>query len=487
MAPSVQLSPGQKCDINCILNQAKFKRLDEKLGTGKTMSEAVNIQQLLDQTVFVWGQGRVAEQLGVERETVNRWIKKKGIDELNRNYRSYQKALKELLPKAPGSRSRPKFKFIDLFAGIGGLRLAFERIGGKCVFTSEWDEFAQRTYMANHHVDHPIRGNIKDITEGLEITRETGLQPDELGEDEIDQFIDMHVPDHHVLLAGFPCQPFSIAGVSKKNALGRAHGFDCKIQGTLFFDICKILRVKRPACFLLENVKNLKSHNKGDTYRAIMDALDVAGYYVPEPRVINAKEYVPQGRERIVIVGFRKDLGLGEKFDLKKVKPKRGHAALVLGDILEPEDSIDDRYTLTPKLWEYLRGYKAKHRGNGNGFGYDLFTPDSTYTRTLSARYYKDGSEILVARNAVHAQLCEKGESLPRRLTPRECARLMGFDGPDESRFVVPVSDTRAYKQFGNSVVVPVFESVARLMKKDVYEAAKRIPSRSTELQSGLF
>ena len=451
------------------------------------MSKTINIQQLLEHAVFIWGQGRVAEQLGVERETVNRWMKKKGIYELNRNYRSYQKGLRELLPKPPGSRARPKFQFIDLFAGIGGLRLAFERIGGQCVFTSEWDQFAQRTYMANHHVDHAIRGNIKDITEGLEITRETGLQPEELSEDEIDQYIDMHIPDHHVLLAGFPCQPFSIAGVSKKNALGRAHGFDCKLQGTLFFDICKILRVKRPACFLLENVKNLKSHNKGDTYRSIMDALDAAGYHVPEPRVINAKDYVPQGRERIVIVGFRKDLGIGEKFNLQKAKPTRGHSAPLLGDILEPEGSVDDRYTLTPKLWEYLQGYKAKHRGNGNGFGYDLFTPESAYTRTLSARYYKDGSEILVARDSAHAQSCEAGSSIPRRLTPRECARLMGFDGPEESKFVIPVSDTRAYKQFGNSVVVPVFESVAKLMKRDILEAAKRTPNLPQEHQNKLF
>ena len=169
----------------------------------------------------------------------------------------------------------------------------------------------------------PINGDIKEITEGTLITREVGIPKDELAEEEITQYIDTHIPDHHVLLAGFPCQPFSIAGVSKKNALGRAHGFDCKIQGTLFFDICKILKVKRPACFLLENVKNLKSHNKGDTYKSILEALDAAGYDVPEPQVINAKHWLPQNRERIVMVGFRKDLAIGKDFDMNKVKPTK--------------------------------------------------------------------------------------------------------------------------------------------------------------------
>ncbi len=435
------------------------------------MTQSNDIQQLLDSAVFIWGQGHVAETLDVERETVNRWLKKKGIDELNRNYKAYTRSLNSLLPQKPRNYDKRKFDFIDLFAGIGGLRKAFEGIGGKCVFTSEWDEYAQRTYRANYYDDHPINGDIKEITEGTLITREVGISASELAEDEITQYIDTHIPDHHVLLAGFPCQPFSIAGVSKKNAMGRAHGFDCKIQGTLFFDICKILKVKRPACFLLENVKNLRSHNKGDTYKSILEALDAAGYDVPEPQVINAKNWLPQNRERIVIVGFRKDLAIGEDFDLKKIRATRKQVVDNLGKLLQDNKDVADKYTLTDNLWNYLQAYKAKHRSNGNGFGYDLFTPASTYTRTLSARYYKDGSEILVAKSKRDAGQCESGKSKPRRLTPRECARLMGFDKPGDAKFKIPVSDTRAYKQFGNSVVVPVFESVARQMKKHIIES----------------
>lgn len=445
------------------------------------MTQSNDIQQLLDSAVFIWGQGHVAETMGVERETVNRWLKKKGIDELNRNYKAYTRSLSSLHPQKPRNYDKRKFDFIDLFAGIGGLRKAFEGIGGKCVFTSEWDEYAQRTYRANHYDDHAINGNIKEITEGTLITREVGIPEDEIAEDEITQYIDTHIPDHHVLLAGFPCQPFSIAGVSKKNALGRAHGFDCKIQGTLFFDICKILKVKRPACFLLENVKNLKSHNKGDTYRSILEALDAAGYDVPEPQVINAKRWLPQNRERIVIVGFRKDLGLAKDFDINKVRPAKKQIVDTLGELLDKDSDVDEKYTLTDNLWEYLQAYKAKHRGNGNGFGYDLFTPNSTYTRTLSARYYKDGSEILLAKSKHHAARCESGKSKPRRLTPKECSRLMGFDKPNDSQFKIPVSDTRAYKQFGNSVVVPVFESVARQMKTRILKAAELEKSRFTK------
>jgi DNA (cytosine-5)-methyltransferase 1 len=446
------------------------------------MTQSNDIQQLLDSTVFIWGQGHVAETMGVERETVNRWLKKKGIDELNRNYKAYTRSLNSLLPQKPRNYDKRKFDFIDLFAGIGGLRKAFEGIGGKCVFTSEWDEYAQRTYRANYYDDHPINGDIKEITEGTLITREAGIPKNELAEEEITQYIDTHIPDHHVLLAGFPCQPFSIAGVSKKNALGRAHGFDCKIQGTLFFDICKILKAKRPACFLLENVKNLKSHNKGDTYKSILEALDAAGYDVPKPQVINAKHWLPQNRERIVMVGFRKDLAIGKDFDMNKVKPTKKQIVDTLGALLDKK--VDEKYTLTDNLWAYLQSYKAKHRGNGNGFGYDLFTPVSKYTRTLSARYYKDGSEILVAKSKRNANQCENGESKPRRLTPKECARLMGFDKPENSRFKIPVSDTRAYKQFGNSVVVPVFESVARKMKLHILEAVEQERDRFTKISS---
>ncbi len=226
-------------------------------------------------------------------------------------------------------------------------------------------------------------------------------------------------------------------------------------QGNLFFHVAEIIEKHRPKVFFLENVKNLKSHNKGDTYQSILEALDAAGYDVPEPQVINARNWLPQNRERIVIVGFRKDLNIAKDFDITKVKPAKGQKVVTLGELLEADHEVDDKYILTDNLWDYLQAYKAKHRGNGNGFGYDLFTPDSTYTRTLSARYYKDGSEILVDQG---------DDKNPRRLTPRECARLMGF--PDT--FKIPVSDTRAYKQFGNSVVVPVMEAVARAMRPHI-------------------
>jgi DNA (cytosine-5)-methyltransferase 1 len=421
-------------------------------------------QKLLIEAVEIWGQAAVADALDVERETVNRWLKKKAIDPFSPNYLTYYSKLKSLFPKKP--RRKQKFQFIDLFAGIGGLRTAFESIGGQCVFTSEWNEHAQRTYKANHFCDHPINGDIREITEGAASASLMG-------------HIDKSIPDHHVLLAGFPCQPFSIAGVSKKNAMGRVHGFDCKTQGTLFFDICKIIKAKKPACFLLENVKNLKSHNKGDTYKTIMEELRALGYVVPEPRVIDAADYIPQHRERIVIVGFREDLNVSELFDSAKILPKRNHELEPLKALLDSDNEVDEKYTLTTGLWDYLRGYKEKHRSKGNGFGYDLFTPEATYTRTLSARYYKDGSEILITRSKAHLERCETGEERPRRLTPQECARLMGFDKPMESTFKIPVSDTQAYKQFGNSVVVPVFEAVARQMKPAIL--------RSVELEKLMF
>lgn len=340
-----------------------------------------------------------------------------------------------------GARVSPKgdFRFIDLFAGIGGIRLAFESIGGQCVFTSEWDEYAQRTYAENFPGGHPLNGDI------------TKIEADD-------------VPDHGVLLGGFPCQPFSIAGVSKKNALGRAHGFQDETQGTLFFDVARIIDRKRPKAFLLENVKNLQSHDKGRTFDVIHRTLqDELGYQVFY-KVIDGAHFVPQHRERILIVGFRDPVIFD--WDMVDLPPKGNHA---LGEILhkgkdEPwiesdgdryfdhkTGCVPDKYTLTDKLWNYLQEYKKKHQAAGNGFGFGLVTPDSI-TRTLSARYYKDGSEILVSQGS---------RRNPRRLTPRECARLMGF--PDSYR--IPVSDTRAYKQFGNSVVVPVIEAVARAMQ----------------------
>jgi DNA (cytosine-5)-methyltransferase 1 len=336
------------------------------------------------------------------------------------------------LPTAK-QRPRSKFTFIDLFAGIGGLRKPFEEIGGKCIFTSEWDRFSRQTYEANFQDDpfeHPLEGDIRPFAK----------EPD-------------RVPEHDVLLAGFPCQPFSIAGVSKKNALGRPHGFLCDTQGTLFYDLARIIEHRRPAAFLLENVKNLESHDGGQTFATIMQVLcGELGYHV-QYRVFSSHPWVPQRRERIFIVGFRDPTDF-DFADLEVPTDRRP----VLGDILE--ENVPVKYTLTEHLWNYLKAYKAKHQSAGNGFGYSVFGPDDV-TRTLSARYYKDGSEVLV----------DQPGTRPRRLTPRECARLMGFDEPQGSDFRIPVSDTQAYRQFGNAVVVPVVRSVAKVMQPHILAA----------------
>jgi DNA (cytosine-5)-methyltransferase 1 len=325
--------------------------------------------------------------------------------------------------------------FIDLFAGIGGMRVGFDAVGGRCVFTSEWNKFSRETYRANFGPGE-IAGDI------------TKIEP-------------WAIPDHDVLVAGFPCQPFSLAGVSKKNALGRAHGFADEAQGTLFFDIARILEFHRPKAFLLENVKNLKSHDRGRTFEVIAHVLSRELGYSLQWRVIDAKGYVPQHRERIFLVGFREEQG----FDLGATEIPSSSGGPRLRSILHPEDGSEDpedpftagaeamvssRYTLTPKLWAYLQAYARKHRERGNGFGFGLVGPDDV-ARTLSARYYKDGSEILVRRDS----------GIPRRLTPRECARLMGFDGWSGSEWKIPVSDTQAYRQFGNAVVPPVIEAIA--------------------------
>lgn len=306
--------------------------------------------------------------------------------------------------------------FIDLFAGIGGMRLAFEHAGGRCVFSSEWDKFAQRTYEANF--DERLHGDITKI-------------------------VSNQIPDHDILLAGFPCQPFSISGVSKKNSLGLKHGFDDEKQGNLFFEIARILRDKQPKAFLLENVKHLKRHDKGNTFRIIRETLVHKLNYRIYDTIIDAQYYVPQHRERIFIVGIRDDIAPSVSFSFP---PLPSTPIITFLDILEA--NVDAKYTLSDKLWTYLQAYKAKHQKRGNGFGYGLVEAhQETITRTLSARYYKDGSEILLA---------QVGRN-PRRLTPRECARLMGYD----DSFEIPVSDTQAYKQFGNSVVVPVVRDIA--------------------------
>lgn len=304
-----------------------------------------------------------------------------------------------------------KLKFIDLFCGIGGFRLAFEKAGGECVFSSDWNKYSRQTYAANFG-EEP-HGDIHSIAVA-------------------------DIPEHDILCAGFPCQPFSIAGVSKKLSLGRAHGFDDKEQGNLFFTLAEIIDFHQPAAFVLENVKNLKSHDKGRTFQIIYNTLTEAlGYHV-QTKIIDAQSVVPQHRERIFLVGFKER----RAFEF----PAFPAAGPKLESILEPD--VPDKYTLTDHLWRYLQNYAAKHKAAGNGFGFGLVTGKDT-SRTLSARYHKDGSEILISQGP---------RKNPRRLTPRECARLMGY--PKD--FIIPVSDTQAYKQFGNSVVVPVVERIAK-------------------------
>ncbi|QDZ40199.1 DNA (cytosine-5-)-methyltransferase [Euhalothece natronophila Z-M001] len=323
------------------------------------------------------------------------------------------------------------YKFIDLFAGIGGFRIALEQLGCECVFSSEWDKFCQQTYLANFN-EIP-QGDITEIAEN-------------------------DIPDHDLLVGGFPCQPFSIAGVSKNNSLNIKHGFQHTAQGNLFFHIVRILKEKQPRAFILENVKNLLSHNKKQTFEIIKNTLSNELNYQIYYQVINASYVVPQNRQRVFIVGFK--LPLEFQFpDFKDQKPK-------IKDILEP--NVPDKYTLSDKLWLYLKNYAKKHQSKGNGFGYGLVNLEGI-TRTLSARYYKDGSEILVPQD----------QKNPRRLTPKECSRLMGF--PED--FKIPVSDNQAYKQFGNAVVPPVVKDIAIEVIKSIESTRKiKVPNSSIQL-----
>lgn len=364
---------------------------------------------------------QTANELGVSERTIQRY--ETGESKIPA---ASMMALKTFNQLGYGKlNSKVSFSFIDLFAGIGGLRRGFESINGRCVFTSEWDRFSQETYHANYRDNRPVEGDIRPFSE----------EPHT-------------VEDHDVLLAGFPCQPFSLAGVSKKNSLGRPHGFLCDTQGTLFYNTAKIIDVKRPKAFLLENVKNLGSHDGGNTFRTILNVLrNQLGYHV-DYKVINSAGWVPQKRERIFIAGFRDSNDFN--FDnMKVMDPTKGPR---LGSILD--DEVDEKYTLSDKLWNYLQNYKKKHEAKGNGFGFGLVGPDDV-ARTLSARYHKDGSEILIK---------QEGKN-PRRLTPHECARLMGFEQKGGEPFIIRVSDTQAYRQFGNSVVVPVVEAVAKHME----------------------
>jgi len=390
---------------------------------------------------------QVAEQTGRSMRSVHRW---------EHGASSPRSAAMATLLSVAEKAKEKKFTFADLFAGIGGFRIAFESVGGSCVFTSEWDGYCQKTYRANFDCPHPIEGDISLVD----------------AED---------IPEHDVLVGGFPCQPFSIAGVSKKNALNMPHGFECETQGTLFFEIARIIKSRRPQAFLLENVKNLLSHDRGRTFGVIKRTLEEElGYHV-SCKVLDARRWVPQHRERIFLVGFRDAVN----FSFGETEKNGLDERPTLGRILHPEDGSEEaedpytcgklakvspRYTLTSHLWNYLQEYAKKHKLKGNGFGYGLFGRDDV-ARTISARYYKDGSEVLIR---------QKGRR-PRRLTPRECARLMGFDSAVRGRFVIPTSDTRAYRQFGNAVVVPVAAEVAKLMVRHLRVADRRTNGRGSD------
>ena len=420
------------------------------------MRDATTISPLIQGLPF-YTNSELAALLGVSRSTVFRW--RQGAATPRRAHRDQLERLSNPSGQKKLRPAKPRFTFIDLFAGIGGMRLGLEALGGHCVYSCERDRFAKETYLRNfpesagHSFDHDIN----------EVEPKHGI------------------PQHDLLAAGFPCQPFSVAGVSKKNALGVPHGFECEDQGNLFFRIRDIIKAKKPAAFILENVKNLQSHDRGNTFRVIKRVLTEELGYQLHTRVINAKGWLPQNRERIFMVGFREANG----FDFESMPIKHPDRGPTLATILHSEDgrespeepyTNDDerktvnlkKYRLTKHLWTYLQNYAKKHRALGNGFGYGKFTPDQT-ARTLSARYYKDGSEILIDRG---------GKKRPRRLTPRECARLMGF----EEDFVIPVSDTQAYKQFGNAVAVPVVTAIAKYMwptLRDAIDQPKLPLSRS--------
>lgn len=385
---------------------------------------------------------QIATELGFGVSTLYKW--EKGDTEPRKAAVDMLRNIVAASNKSRNKFSSHSFKFIDLFAGIGGIRIPFEEIGGECVFTSEWDKFAKKTYAVNHG---------------------------ELPEGDITQISAKDIPEHDVLLAGFPCQAFSQAGLKK--------GFS-DTRGTLFFEIQRILSHKKPKAFLLENVKQLKGHNKGETLQTILSILrGESESSIPEDiqmseeareslqtklnfwvdyKVIKATDFgVPQNRERVYIVGFDKEQFPDRNFENVFQWPEATHSDTCLGDVLEENHLVDEKYTISDRLWAGHQRRKKEHRQKGNGFGYGLFNHKSSYSNTISARYYKDGSEVLIDQS-------ELGKN-PRKLTPRECARLQGFP---EDFIVNCVSDVQAYKQFGNSVSVPVIRAVAQEMIKTV-------------------
>ena len=400
--------------LNCIDSQGLLAQC-EKTGQKDKLSV---LTQYLHNRKYMTADGRKKALSFIKELDLNQ----KESNQIDLNDDPLELYFKEFFDVPFPEPSKPKFTFIDLFAGMGGFRLAMHAQGGKCIFSSEWNQYAQKTYMANFG-DMPFGDITKEETKS-------------------------YIPEHFdVLCAGFPCQPFSIAGVSKKNSLGRETGFKDKTQGTLFFDVADIISRHRPKAFYLENVKNLVSHDKGRTFKVITETLEELDYSI-HYEVMDGKSFVPQHRERIMIVGYdRKVYGGKEQFEF----PKLGDPVNCIGDILE--QNVPAKYTLSDKLWSYLQNYAQKHKEKGNGFGYGLVDLKGI-TRTLSARYYKDGSEILIPQ----------GEGVnPRRLTPRECARLMGY--PDEY-IINAVSEVQAYRQCGNSVIVPLITAVSEQLVK---------------------
>ena len=422
--------------VNIANSAEHVKSVRAKLGLGRTeFANLLGMNSSGERTVRGWETGEHKPSL-------------KKLEDISQ----LESQLYELRKNAPYADKKKKhpFTFIDLFAGIGGIRIPFQNLGGECVFTSEWDKFAQKTYVANFG---------------------------EMPNGDITKIAALDIPKHDVLLAGFPCQTFSQAGLKK--------GFN-DTRGTMFFEIQRIIAERRPKAFLLENVKQLQGHDKGRTLKNILSilrgdntqdvpedipmskearhALSENLNYSVDYKVLRAGDFgSPQNRERIFIVGFDKDY-YGSELEIEDIFnwPHPPKNTTRVGDILVDLSQIDpqdDRFTISDRLWDGHKKRKAGHKNKGNGFGYSLFNKDSEYTNTLSARYYKDGSEILIDQS-------ELGKN-PRKLTPRECARLQGFP---EDFIVDAVSQCQIYKQFGNSVCVNVIEALA----EQVWEAMKK-------------